>query len=330
MSLTSFLKDNRSPISKFFKTYCPNTKRLLSDARRQIRKSDIILPNEDVQWSTIGTAIDYRIRYYFGVTPNHELVAHRGAQLLSRDEDGKFDFSLRPEHVAFFCSLDDFLTANSPAGTKLSEPVEDELNRYCVVLALMEVIFRAGPMRDTTRWDDYPDAESLLSIPPPHWIDDMRELSWKFYDDHSSLFSLPCILNPNFDGSHDVGGADADLLVDGTLIDVKTTKQNAIDPKWIWQLLGYVLLDYSERHQIRSIGLYMARHGILFKWDIEDAIEMLCGCPSKSGCSCLDIETLRVIFRAVAQGSLDACDIIDVVAITDDYPNVAAWASVWV
>ena len=245
--------------------------------------------------------------------------------MLSRDEDGKFDFSLRPEHREFFCSLDDFLTANSPAGTRLSEPDEDKLNRYCVVLARMEVPFRAGPMRDTTRWDDYPDTESLLSISPSHWIDDMRELSWKFYDGCNGLLSLPHILNPIFDGSPDIGGADGDVIVDGTLIDIKTTKRSEIDRKWIWQLLGYALLDYSDSHQIRSIGLYMARQGILFKWDIEDVIETLCDCPSKSGCSCLDIETLRAIFRAVAQGSLDAHDIIDVVTIADRYFNVAAW-----
>ena len=89
----------------------------------------------------------------------------------------------------------------------------------------------------------------------------MRKLSWKFYDDYNYLIALPHTLNPTFEGSRDVGGADADLVVNGTLIDIKTTVRPEIKPDWIRQLLGYVLLDYSVRHQIKAIGLYMARQG---------------------------------------------------------------------
>ena len=101
----------------------------------------------------------------------------------------------------------------------------------------------------------------------------MRNLSWRFYDNFNHLLSLPHSLNPNFDGSLDIGGADADLIVEGTLIDIKATITQKIRPDWLWQLLGYVLLDYSDRHRINSIGLYMARQGIFFQWDLETRYE---------------------------------------------------------
>ena len=58
----------------------------MADARRQIRASTVIRQNENVPWSTIGTALDYRIRYYFGITPAHELAAYYGARSLTNDQ----------------------------------------------------------------------------------------------------------------------------------------------------------------------------------------------------------------------------------------------------
>ena len=123
---------------------------------------------------------------------------------------------------------------------------------------------------------DSGNADSLIGIAESRWIDDLRELSWRFYDDFNHLLPLPHELNPTFDGSRDVGGADADLVVDGTLIDIKTTVEQRISNNWLWQLLGYVLLDYSDRYGINGIGLYLARQGILISWDLEEAIRGLC------------------------------------------------------
>ena len=151
-------------------------------------------------------------------------------------------------------------------------------------LAFMEAVYRRGEL-----------PHSPLISPEPHWLDDMRELSWKFYDDHNHLLSLPHTLNPAFEGSYDVGGADADLIVDGALLEIKATVRPEINLDWIRQLLGYVLLDYSDSHQIKAIGLYMARQGILFQWELEDAIQRL------SGDILADIRVLRARFRDLAR-----------------------------
>lgn len=82
-------------------------------------------------------------------------------------------------------------------------------------------------------------------------------------------------LNPTFDGSEDIGGADADFILGDVLIDIKTSIKPAINANYLWQLLGYVLLDYSDCYHIDSIGLYMSRQGSLFQWSLEEAVAIL-------------------------------------------------------
>ena len=66
------------------------------------------------------------------------------------------------------------------------------------------------------------------------------------------------------------------MIVDGVLIDAKTTVKWEINREWLWQVLGYALLDYSDRYGINGVGLYMARQGILFRWTLDEVIEGLC------------------------------------------------------
>ena len=169
---------------------------------------------------------------------------------------------------------------------------EDALNRHCVVLALMEEAYRIGPHPGNMLVkSEFNDAKALLTVAQSHWIDDLRELSWEFYDKCSPLLHFPHVLNPTFDGSVDVGGADADLIVGGTLIDIKTTKNPMIDTNWLWQALGYVLLDYSNHHRISGVGLYMARQGTLVYWSLEEVISSLCADNTTS------IKKLRTQFQ---------------------------------
>ncbi len=371
MSLSSHLENKDSPIRKFLRSQFSETRTFLRDARSQLRGADTILPNgynrgevgrTRYPWSTIGMAVDYRIRYYFDVTPVDKLVAYSGAALLALGEsvdpvdiqgfqqigdgivfgriddrmDGSGDWiaffdgrngewlgsyntdssdghsiwsnnryqrmpetiSLMEKHLKesgldvrsipvisqgslyqdFFKSLDELTIRRNPVARRLGEVAEDDMNRYCIVLALLEEIRRSidhpslGPLFEK----EHKSVGDLLGIPDARWLADMRSISWAFYDNLNHLLSRPHSLNPTFDGSLDIGGADADMVVDGMLIDIKTTIAQKIKPDWLGQLLGYVLLDYSDHHRINAIGLYMARQGILFQWDLEGAMRGLC------------------------------------------------------
>lgn len=84
------------------------------------------------------------------------------------------------------------------------------------------------------------------------------------------------ILNPSFGAaSHLVGGADADLIVDDILIDIKVTKHLKLDRTYFNQLIGYYILyliggiDGRRNVEISKLGLYFARHGFLWTIDVQ-------------------------------------------------------------
>ena len=358
MPLTSLLKNRNSEVSQFMRETFPDTTPFLREARNQVREAGAIKPTNtetDYPWSTMGLALDYRVRYYFSITPSDELTAHRGArrlgnntgQFVSQITDGLVVLSngvtgepvgmynpdkdaavgvsgelsifeiyemgreawnresdpersegtqLAPIYEKFFESLDALTTRVSPAGTKLSASDEDEINRHCVVLALLEEVYRGGLRQGSPLANPQTaDGHSLVDMVRIEWLDDLRELSWEFHDRCRHLLSLPHMLNPTFEGSGDVGGADGDLIVDGYLIDIKTSVQKKVDYKWVWQLLGYVLLDYTDQYRINGVGLYMARQGLLIQWDLEEAIRGLSTGKASS------IEDLRSQFMTIVQ-----------------------------
>ena len=283
MSLSSHLRDKNSPVKQFIQEQFPNTKAapFLVDARKQLRAAETIWPGDGINrpdLSTIGTAMDYRLRYYFDVTPVEKLVAFGWRAFFGTLTGAPPYWSLFELTDSFFYDLENFTNQCQPVARRLSTVEENALNRYCIVLALFEQVRRAGGLsyNSPLAKEPFNEVNALLNLAESLWLDDMQRLSWRFYDEFNHLFDLPHTLNPNFDGSLAVGGADADLIVDGALIDIKTSIKPEITAYSIRELLGYTLLDYSDHYQIDSVGLYMSRQGILFKWDLAEAITDLC------------------------------------------------------
>lgn len=85
------------------------------------------------------------------------------------------------------------------------------------------------------------------------------------------------VLNPTFgNGSKLVGGADADIIIDETLIDIKVTKELRLTRPYFNQILGYYLLyliggvDQNKDVEIKNLGIYFARHNVLWTVGIGD------------------------------------------------------------
>lgn len=82
-----------------------------------------------------------------------------------------------------------------------------------------------------------------------------------------------CYLNPTFgEGGGTVGGADADLIIDDTLIDIKATRYLKLQRRDLNQILVYYIMSLiggingdKRVKPIKYIGLYFARHGYLWK-----------------------------------------------------------------
>lgn len=126
-------------------------------------------------------------------------------------------------------------------------------------------------------------------------MEDAADLGPAFADRYSAWHGISATLNPKFAGSTDIGGADADLITDGCLWEIKTTKQRGAQREWLRQLLGYVLLDYEDEHAIDRVGLLLQRQGTRFSWPVNELIAEL------SGRDDLDLTTLRVRFRRVCE-----------------------------
>ena len=81
-----------------------------------------------------------------------------------------------------------------------------------------------------------------------------------------------CWLNPTFgNASNLVGGADADLIIDDTLIEIKTTKDFKLARHDYSQVMGYYVLseiwneggDDTPKPKISKIDIYFSRYGYL-------------------------------------------------------------------
>ena len=181
--------------------------------------------------------------------------------------------------TSFFDSLDASLHTIQPIGRQIELDEDQVLARYCFVLALLEDVGRTGRYMDNLLMVPAPrqNLDELLAISEDAWINDLCAMSTLFYDNYHHLLSQPCIPNPTFVGSGDVGGADADIIVDGCLIEIKSSIQPKIVAKWLYQLAGYVLLDYDDQYSIHSVGIYMARQGKLLQWPISDFLRLLTG-----------------------------------------------------
>lgn len=81
---------------------------------------------------------------------------------------------------------------------------------------------------------------------------------------------------PAFAGSTDIGGADADFIVDGLLLDCKaTTTPTRLGSTEIGQLAGYLLLDYDDQYRITQVGLYLSRQGTAIAWQVPEFLRLI-------------------------------------------------------
>ncbi|WNV85062.1 hypothetical protein [Umezawaea sp. Da 62-37] len=98
--------------------------------------------------------------------------------------------------------------------------------------------------------------------------------------------------------------AQVDLLIDRTAIDVAVVAsvEDGVITRLLWRLLAYSWLDTVDRHRIRSVGLYLARHGVQAVWGSTTFADLLLGGTGRSESGARE-EFLGIARRAaVAEG----------------------------
>lgn len=256
MSLTSFI--DRDDVADTLSGNLPTPQVSLSQRVRQPWKSS--------NYGLIGTAYDYLLRFHLAATVptvhTRPWVAETGATML-QGPFGDSELVQESQNVL------------KEAREERDEYVEggeltDRLIELSIDLARLDGVYRRTDVPEGFGNYDRRD------------VADLRGLV-ELLEAERPLTGEEAYLNPQFgSASSMVGGADADVLIDGTLIDVKATKKSHLEDSWWHQLVGYAILTDVEqtlaKHEdelpenvgadplpeIESVGIYFARHGVLW------------------------------------------------------------------
>jgi len=296
MSLTSILKSSQFKDLK---------ERLREDfPRPKIQLTgEIIAPPKTKNYGIIGTAFDYLLRFKLEnefkvkTEPKDYWIADLAIERIKnsmvfkktklediKSEDGKKILKKENKELVDIRNFMNKQRANSRSkfykkAISLYEEAKinyeafiatgvftEELVKSSIVLAKLDLYVRAGILDDTISIfskEDIEDLANLFSIIPIVEFTPKKKI----------------ILNPTFGkGSSMFMGADADIIIDNKLIDVKTTKNLKIDRSQINQLLCYAIAsriggindDEQLKNEIQQVGIYFSRYGQLWMISLNE------------------------------------------------------------
>lgn len=252
MSLTSLLKSGEAR-SRFGAAF-PKTP--------MTAEPELVAPVQTERPGHVGTAFDYLFRFTLRrLNPENvqgEKWTAEVALRLLNGADAKRGASAINEAKA---ARDAYVSSGD---------VTLHLLEACLELARLDVAARTRGQYDIGQIDAV----------RPEDLDDLRRLHETIPTDRFRAENL-CLLNPTFGkASGLVGGADADVLVDDLLLDIKTVQDASFSRNMLNQLVGYYTLHVIEgiggldpRPAIRRIGVYFSRHAYLHVVDLEDVID---------------------------------------------------------
>jgi hypothetical protein len=318
VSLTSELDNPRSPISRFLRERFPNVRDLQQRYREPMADAAPLAPSDaaGVAYPTLGWAFDWRLR---SCSPRRRTCTWRsGAHPLLGER-------FRRLAVELFGVLGGTVRLRLGAGAAAGDPDppapasgqgpaeldEERLIRACYALALYTEVFRGGPRRGSpllglTRGAGLGD---LLGLASDAEVADLLALiaaARQVLLPAVGARGAPLHIGPRFAGAADVGGADADVIARGLLVEWKVKlgdrrdgrRRCSLRQKVIYQLLGYLLLDYDDAYRIDALGIYAARYAYLVTWPLGELLEELAGGP-------VDLVNVRTEFRTVVQAAAE-------------------------
>lgn len=171
----------------------------------------------------------------------------------------------------------------------------------CVVLTRLEQYYRVGP-----------NVLPFLADPLADYGHDLRGLATAFasdvtradvdalgratVEDHLGLRGAKVLLlGPTFAQSLALGGADADIIHDGALVDLKSTsKPGPIGKSELHLLLGYLLADTDDEYGITRVGFSALRRRRSHYWHVTEFLDELAGVPGA-----FTVERARAEFAAI-------------------------------
>lgn len=278
MSLTAHLRHRDSPVREWFAEILGGTRHVVGAGNDvlcgQPRSPCVLQAPPDCDIGLSGTAIDYLIRATLVGGALDCTVATGGAQRVDA-RSASAGVRLEREAVAII---------NALAPWKGGHDAEElrEICRMCIVLARFDQFFRAGLQVWACVGEPLVDQPSLAAyaerVVPPACLLDLETMAHAVIEDHADLRKAkPLILNPKFDLSLALGGADGDLIADNTLWDFKASANgtSVFGRDELWQLIGYALADQSDAYKLASLGITAIRRRRRVYWSLPELLAEL-------------------------------------------------------
>ncbi|WP_331724804.1 hypothetical protein [Streptomyces canus] len=320
MSLVDGLRSPHTPLRRFLdRELSAGAKPLRDSYRAQHRAAHVLHPPPGVgtEAGTVGTAIDQRLRLAFtAAAPVDDAsligielsggIGGRGAGLRMRAAGN--ELAVRLTETVHRLALD-----NRDLPVDHGQDEEEDLARMLIAAAWYQVLARTPigfaftPLAKAALED--PGAftfAQLLELPHRDLVADVTNQLHKAA--HGPLAALrartrpeDCVGGPTFAGAQIT--ADADLVVDGLLLDFKSARRplTEMSQRTAWQLTGYLLLDAADRYRIDTVGLYLTRSGVLASWPVDDYLALLGTCRR-------DLTELRSVFGELLAGCRGQAD----------------------
>lgn len=265
MSLTSIL-DYRNKVFSGFRTLLKEqfpTPKFTTES--QIRVAPI-----GQNYSVIGMAFDYLLRFelerrYRKSTHAGNWAAEHGLSHFRRRSNSPSDG--KKSKIDLIYEEFDRCKQVHREYINSANPKVDAIIDTCFFLSRLEAVYRTAGL--TIHYvsllpENKDDREELRQL--------MQCCSWGLFRPKTKI-----ILNPHFGkASTLVGGADADLIIDDMLIDVKVVKDPKVTRLIYNQLIGYYLLyliggiNGHKKVKLRKLGIFFARHNVLWTVDVDE------------------------------------------------------------
>lgn len=283
LPLTGQLEYPRSPMSVFMARHLPRPEQVVGSYLQRLR--DLPHPVQPMDerrpdWAALGHTIDYRLRLSLGSDPG--LAVAQGVRLIGSPVplEGVPGAGVRAALQTAGTRLLALLQSHLDGGSLLSD---EDLTRLCHVAGCFEAVYRSGvfPRRRNllAQANEHTTLEELTAAVPVYVLEDIAEQMQLAEQPFAPLRRLPAgqrVCGPVFAGSSDLGGADADFIAGGLLIDCKaTTRPHKIGRAEVQQLAGYLLLDYDDTYRIDQVGFYLSRQGTLIAWTVPEFLTAL-------------------------------------------------------
>lgn len=353
MSLTSMLNTDKE-FGEILKSYIPKSKDFITNnGTVAFSKQPYLVPyNLEYPYNSIniGTAFDYIARFIIAkeVCDKEEkvlkgIVAHAGMKLILDNELVKGKQLEKIIHL-YGKSLEEIkYFLNNKEST-----YEDIVNAVCF-LAKLEAISRGGGILPKN------GAKGILEID-----EEIKRDVTKMSEVFNNVFIVSGLVKPTSDvvfnpqfgiTSELVGGADADIYIDGILYDFKSSKNSGYKWKDVAQLYGYYLLDCLNKinpllnditsignREIKELAIYSARFGIINSYPIckvskEEISELLINFTEYLRCSPSNVKN-RLFFTVFLRTAYESGEIRGVTSMDEvkkifrssiDKTNIEKW-----